>query len=82
MAWKGQAEFVAKELKPWKSVIGKKEKVVGMFKEVNVKMVEGDDKATRFSLVTIDGSGHMVPQDQPEVAVDMLGRWLAGKSFD
>jgi cathepsin A (carboxypeptidase C) len=82
LAWKGQAEFVAKELKPWKSVVGSKEKTVGMWKEVNVKMVEGDSKATRFALVTIDGSGHMVPQDQPEVALDMLNRWLAGKSFE
>ena len=82
MAWKGQAEFVAKELKPWTSVVGGKEKEVGMFKEVNVKMVDGDSKTTRFALVTIDGSGHMVPQDQPEVALDMLHRWLYGKSFD
>lgn len=82
MAWKGQAEFVSKELKPWKSVVGGKEKTAGMFKEVNVKMVDGDEKMTRFALVTIDGSGHMVPQDQPEVALDMLHRWLAGKSFD
>ena len=61
--------------------MGGKEKVVGTFKEVNIKMVDGDSKTTRFSLVTIDNSGHMVPQDEPEVAVDMLGRWLAGKPF-
>jgi cathepsin A (carboxypeptidase C) len=60
MAWKGQAEFVAKDLKPWTSVVDGKEKTVGMFKEVNIKMVEGDEKTTRFALVTIDGSGHMV----------------------
>ena len=82
MAWKGQAEFVGKELKPWQSVISGKEQTAGKFKEVNVKMVEGDEKTTRFALVTIDGSGHMVPQDQPEIALDMLHRWLAGKSFD
>ena len=81
MAWKGQAEFVSKELKPWKSVVGGKEKTVGMFKEVNIRMVEGDEKTTRFTLLTIDGSGHMVPQDQPEVAVDMLGKWLKGEAF-
>ncbi|KAG0651553.1 Carboxypeptidase Y [Hyphodiscus hymeniophilus] len=82
MAWKGQAEFVSKDLKPWKSVVDGKERKAGTFKEVNVKIVEGDEKTTRFALVTIDGSGHMVPQDQPEVALDMLHRWLAGKSFD
>ncbi|KAF4631889.1 hypothetical protein G7Y89_g6241 [Cudoniella acicularis] len=55
---------------------------VGTAKEVNVRMREGDEKKTRFALVTIDGSGHMVPQDQPEVALDMLNRWLAGKAFN
>jgi cathepsin A (carboxypeptidase C) len=82
MAWKGQAEFVAKELKDWTSTVDGKEKTVGKWKEVNVKMVEGDEKTTRFAFVTIDGSGHMVPQDQPEVALDMLHRWLFGKSFE
>jgi len=69
-------------LKPWKSVRDGEEVVAGQFKEVNIQMVEGDSKKTRFALVTIDGSGHMVPQDQPEIALDMLNRWLAGKSFD
>ncbi len=81
MAWKGQAEFVSQDLKPWNSVVDGKEKKVGTFKEVNIQMKEGDEKTTRFALVTIDGSGHMVPQDQPEAASDMLHRWLAGKSF-
>lgn len=60
MAWKGQAEFVAKELKSWNSKIEGKEKSAGKWKEVNVRMVEGDHKTTRFAFVTIDGSGHMV----------------------
>jgi len=47
---------VSKELKQWKSIKG----VAGKFKEVNVKTVEGSEKLTRFALVTIDGSGHMV----------------------
>ncbi|TVY43021.1 Carboxypeptidase Y-like protein [Lachnellula subtilissima] len=78
MAWKGQAEFVAKELRPWRSA----GEVVGTAKEVRIEMVEGVGKRTRFALVTVDGSGHMVPQDQPAVALDMLDRWLAGKAFD
>jgi carboxypeptidase C (cathepsin A) len=60
LAWKGQAAFTSLDLKPWKSVKNGKEVKVGMFKEVNVKMVDGDDKKTRFAFVTIDGSGHMV----------------------
>ncbi|TAQ84327.1 hypothetical protein B7494_g7335 [Chlorociboria aeruginascens] len=82
MSWKGQAAFTSQDLKPWKSVVNGEEKIVGMFKEVNIKMVAGDMKKTRFAFVTIDGSGHLVPQDQPEVALDMLTRWLAGKPFD
>lgn len=102
MAWKGQAEFVSQDLKPWKSTVGGEEKVVGKWKEAKVKMVNGDEKTTRFTLVTIDGSGHMVrlsirsflyriwlmadgwqvPQDQPEVALNMLHKWLFGESFD
>lgn len=56
MAWKGQAEFTSRELKPWKSG----GEVAGTTKEVNIQMVEGDEKRTRFALVTVDGSGHMV----------------------
>lgn len=82
MPWKGQSAFTSKSLKPWKSTKDGKEVVAGEFKEVNVKMVEGDEKTTRFALVTVDGSGHMVPMDQPEIALDMLNRWLVGKSFD
>jgi cathepsin A (carboxypeptidase C) len=64
MPWKGQAAFTSLDLKPWKSSKSGKEVVAGMFKEVNVKMVEGDEKTTRFTLVTIDKSGHMVCRNE------------------
>ena len=60
MRWKGEAAFTSQDLKPWKSIVNGEEVVAGKFKEVNIKMVEGDKKTTRFALVTIDGSGHMV----------------------
>ena len=60
MPWKGQAASTSQDLKPWKSVRDGEEVVAGQFKEVNIQMVEGDSKKTRFALVTIDGSGHMV----------------------
>jgi len=82
MPWKGQSAFTAEELKPWKSEVGGKSKKVGTWKEVNIQMVKGNEKRTRFALVTIDGAGHLVPQDQPEVALNMLHTWLNGKSFD
>jgi cathepsin A (carboxypeptidase C) len=58
--WKGQAEFISKELKPWTSIVKGTWTKAGEFKEVNINMVPGDSKKTRFALVTIDGSGHMV----------------------
>jgi cathepsin A (carboxypeptidase C) len=60
MAWKGQMEFTAKDLKPWMSVEGGEEVLGGTFKEVNVKMVKGSEKTTRFALVTVTKAGHMV----------------------
>jgi cathepsin A (carboxypeptidase C) len=60
MPWKGQPAFTSQELQPWKSVVSGEEKVVGTFKEVWIQMVAGDEKRTRFSLVTINGAGHLV----------------------
>lgn len=59
MAWKGQAAFVAKEMMPWKSIVDGEEKVVGMWKEVGVRMGKGGSK-TRCALVTVDKAGHLV----------------------
>jgi cathepsin A (carboxypeptidase C) len=82
MRWKGEAEFASKHLKPWGEG-NQKDKPAGTAKEVKVRMgAEGDEKKTRLAFVTIDGSGHMVPQDQPKVALDLLRRWLAGKEFN
>lgn len=98
MPWKGQTAFAAKPLKPWKAMRDGEELDVGTFKEVYVQTDPNNAKTTRFSLVTIDKSGHMVrrrpakidqiadllqvPMDQPEVALQMLNTWLARKSFD
>lgn len=60
MPWKGQPAFTSHDLKPWKSVVNGEEKVVGTFKEVWIRMIGGDEKRTRFSLVTINGAGHFV----------------------
>ncbi|KAK3065078.1 hypothetical protein LTS18_011288 [Coniosporium uncinatum] len=82
MPWKGQTAFAAKALKSWKAMRDGEELDVGTFKEVYVQTDPEHKKKTRFSLVTIDKSGHMVPMDQPEVALQMLNTWLARKSFD
>ncbi|KAF1989073.1 alpha/beta-hydrolase [Aulographum hederae CBS 113979] len=81
MPWKGQTEFTSKDLKPWKAMRDGEEVEVGTFKEVYIRMHDGDEKKTRFAFVTIDGSGHMVPMDQPEVALQMLNTWMERGSF-
>jgi cathepsin A (carboxypeptidase C) len=81
MRWKGQAEFASKRLEAWGEG-NQRGKLVGTAKEVKVRMGrEGEEKKTRLAFVTIDGSGHMVPQDQPKAALDLLRRWLVGKDF-
>jgi cathepsin A (carboxypeptidase C) len=81
MPWKGQAAFTSLDLKPWKSEKDGKEVVAGMFKEVNVKMVDGDDKTTRFALVTIDGSGHMVCWPDWKWESEIVANWLRDRSL-
>ncbi|KAF2671542.1 carboxypeptidase Y precursor [Microthyrium microscopicum] len=76
MPWKGQAEFSAKDLQPWSS----DGKEVGTYKEVRIQM-PGNDKKTLFTFLTVDKAGHMVPLNKPEVALDLMTRWIQGKSF-
>lgn len=44
----------------------------------------GDAKsgAGSYVFVDVDEAGHMVPYDQPEAALDLIGRWLKDISFD
>jgi cathepsin A (carboxypeptidase C) len=44
MVGKGQAAFTSLDLKPWKSHKDGKEVVAGMFKEINIKILEGSKK--------------------------------------
>ncbi|OAA67919.1 Peptidase S10, serine carboxypeptidase [Niveomyces insectorum RCEF 264] len=76
MPWKGQAEFSSKSLEPWYH----DGKEAGRFKEVYIQTGDTDAK-TRFSFLTVHGSGHMVPQDQPGPALQMLTQWLKRDKF-
>jgi cathepsin A (carboxypeptidase C) len=44
-------------------------------------MYSGAKKNTTFAFVAVDNAGHMVPQDKPEVALDLVTRWLKGKKW-
>lgn len=59
MPWSGQAEYNSLSMVPWLSTKNGKSVVAGKMKEV-VKPIGPDGKPTRFSFVTVDGSGHMV----------------------
>ncbi|KAF2790897.1 carboxypeptidase Y precursor [Melanomma pulvis-pyrius CBS 109.77] len=74
MPWKGQPAFVAQEKRRWK-IDGEE---VGWFKEVKTDM---GGRETTFAFATIWGSGHLVPYDQPKVALELVKRWVEGRSY-
>lgn len=81
MSWKGEAAFAAKSLQPWKAQHNGTTVDAGSFKEVQIKTVPGSEKKTRFAFVTVDNAGHLVPQDQPEIALQLVTKWLKKESY-
>ncbi|KAJ9145097.1 Carboxypeptidase [Pleurostoma richardsiae] len=78
MPWSGQADFAARDLAPWYAERDGQTVKAGTMKEV---VARGRDKEARFSFVTVDSSGHMVPLDQPEISQQMMLTWISGGSF-
>ena len=79
LSWEGQAAFSSTPMKDWYA-----EKKDGVFKAGSMKEVvwQGPgEKRARFSFVTFDNSGHMVPRDQPEASQQMMLTWMAGGEF-
>ena len=60
LSWKGQTEFASKELQPWISFTNGHEEVVGKTKEVQIQMQNSGEKKSRFTMVTVNGAGHLV----------------------
>lgn len=81
MSWKGESAYAAKSLQPWKAQVDGKTVTAGSFKEVQIKTVAGSDKKTRFAFVTVDHAGHLVPQDQPEIALELITKWLKREAW-
>jgi len=76
LIWSGSEEYLEKEMKPWRvSVNG-----------TDVKA--GDTKSAtslgggKITFATVEKAGHMVPYDQPEVALEMVNKFLSGKSLN
>ncbi|KAE8380183.1 Alpha/Beta hydrolase protein [Aspergillus bertholletiae] len=81
LSWKGQVEFASTPLRPWTSTVTGHNDTVGMTKEVWVKIDRQAETASRFAFITVDGAGHLLPQDRPDVAFDILTRWITGAPF-
>ncbi|KAF7594750.1 hypothetical protein BBP40_008457 [Aspergillus hancockii] len=74
LSWKGQVEFTSKRLQPWASLVAAtgKNETVGSTKEVQVRVSDTANAASRFAIVTVDNAGHFLPQDRPDVALDLM----------
>lgn len=78
LPWAGQAEFVSRDLEPWYASKDGEVIEAGATKEVAVLAAPGNTKKSRFSFVTFDRAGHMVPLDQPEVTLHLIQTWMSG----
>jgi carboxypeptidase C (cathepsin A) len=66
LPWSFGAEFKVLRRTPWKQ----EGAIVGYART-----------AQHLTQVLVLGAGHLVPMDQPKVALEMLDRFLAGRSF-
>jgi cathepsin A (carboxypeptidase C) len=78
VAWAGQADFVSQDMRVWHAPKDGKTIEAGTMKEVAVKANSQSKKPSRFSFVTVDMAGHMVPLDQPEISLHLINTWLIG----
>jgi len=82
MSWIGGPAFSSLALSPWHAMRSGENITAGMYKEVSIQINKESQHKTRFTFVTIAKAGHLVPQDQPEVALEVLTRWLRGGKWD
>ncbi|KAK7420506.1 hypothetical protein QQX98_002704 [Neonectria punicea] len=80
LSWRGQAEFVARDMREWESPKDGETVVAGTMKEVTAAVRGGDGKA-RLGFVTVDAAGHMVPLDEPEMSLYLIQKWMNGESY-
>lgn len=78
LPWAGQAEFASRDLRPWYAPKDGEVVQAGSAKEVTALAAPGNGKKSRFSFVTFDRAGHMVPLDQPEVTLHLIQTWMSG----
>ncbi|KAK7227605.1 hypothetical protein V2G26_015608 [Clonostachys chloroleuca] len=81
LSWTGQAEFASKDMRPWSATKEGKSVVAGSMKEVRALATAGAKKKSRFAFVSVDRAGHMVPLDQPEIALYLIQTWMSNGEF-
>eukprot|EP00928_Gymnodinium_smaydae_P040797 TRINITY_DN27634_c0_g1_i1.p1 TRINITY_DN27634_c0_g1~~TRINITY_DN27634_c0_g1_i1.p1 ORF type:complete len:244 (+),score=30.44 TRINITY_DN27634_c0_g1_i1:185-916(+) len=70
LEWPGRAAFAAAQKKIWR-IRPSDTEVAGFVHEID-----------GFQRVVVRGAGHIVPADQPERALDMISRFIDGKSYE
>ncbi|KAH7139984.1 Alpha/Beta hydrolase protein [Dactylonectria estremocensis] len=81
LPWAGQAEFVSQSMQPWYAPKDGEIVLAGTMKEVRALTTPTSTKPSRFSFVTVDRAGHMVPLDQPEISLHLIQTWMTGGKF-
>ena len=66
MNWPGKSQFNAKSFIDW---------------NFNGKKVGASRSYSNLTFLEVENAGHLVPHDQPEVALEMLQQFLSGKLF-
>ncbi|KAF8972465.1 serine carboxypeptidase [Flammula alnicola] len=66
LEWSGHDQFSGQPLREW---------------IVNGKKAGDTRSASGLTFATIEGAGHMVPYDKPREALELVNRWLGGKSL-
>ncbi|KAJ7259665.1 serine carboxypeptidase [Mycena rebaudengoi] len=75
LEWSGQAEFAKQPLKPWAIAGDPQADADGSRRAGLARSAQG------LTFATIEAAGHMVPYDKPKESLELVQRWLSGKSF-
>lgn len=70
VSWPGQASFAAAQRSVWRMTPSDPE-VAGYVRA-----------GGNLTYAVIRGAGHIAPYDQPERSLDMITRWLTGRTFE
>lgn len=76
LLWAGQSAFNQVQERPW--VDAATREATGVVREYRAP---SGARHGNFTFLRVFGAGHMVPYDQPASSLDMVNRWMQGRSF-